>query len=179
MSSQELQRQNVVCVICVDQERQAVLLVEQERTQEGVIGWSLPGGTWEIGESAEEAARRETLEETGLEVTLKGLFDSRVEVRETPNGRVATFILTYEGECRPDPPQPQDPDAQVRRAAWVPVAHIDALPFHFPSQRDLIKRYVQERWSAQPAATPSTHREGSDGDVTRRHSQPGEASGVP
>lgn len=36
--------------------------------------WGLPAGFMEIDETAEEAARRECLEETGLEVELRGLF---------------------------------------------------------------------------------------------------------
>ncbi len=146
MTTKPLVRYTIVSVLCVDPRRRAVLLVEQERRGENGLFWSLPGGTWEIDESAEEAAIRETKEETGLDIVLKGLYDSRVEVMEMPDVQVAVFILTYEGECVGGELRPQDPDAQVRRAAWIPVEEIDRLTFQFPAQRDLIKRYVAERW---------------------------------
>lgn len=51
-----------------------VLLVERGKgPRRGV--WSLPGGHIEPGETAREAARREVLEETGLEVEVQGLVD--------------------------------------------------------------------------------------------------------
>lgn len=43
-----------------------VLLVKRGKPP-GMGQWSLPGGAQELGETAEECARRELLEETGLE----------------------------------------------------------------------------------------------------------------
>ena len=47
-----------------------VLLVRRKNPP---LGWALPGGFIDYGESAEQAAVRETLEETGLRVQLTGL----------------------------------------------------------------------------------------------------------
>lgn len=45
------------------------LLLVRRRVVEGSLSWQLPAGGVEGGETGEEAAVRETLEETGLEVS--------------------------------------------------------------------------------------------------------------
>lgn len=135
-----LVRYTVVLVLCVDWERRSVLLVEQERPN-GDVGWALPGGTWEIDESAEEAAMRELKEETGLNVHLARLYDSFVDVVEHEERRVAVFILVYEASCHGEL-QPQDPDAQVQRAAWISLDLLPQLHFLHERQREVIRRYV-------------------------------------
>ena len=144
IETKPLVRHMIVSVLCLHPKGDAILLVHQERS-DGQFGWALPGGTWEIDESAEEAARREVKEETGLDVEIVGLYDSRVEMVETESAQVAVFILTYEARCKGGTLRPQDPDHQVCYAAWVPVEILDHLPFIHREQLALIKRYLDER----------------------------------
>lgn len=51
--------------------------------------WGVPGGFIEIGESTEEAGRREVLEETGIEIgklDLIGVFSGKQHFVKLPNG---------------------------------------------------------------------------------------------
>ncbi len=150
-----IMKTTIVTVLCYDPIRRAVLLVEQDKP--GVSRhWALPGGTWEPYETAEEAAVREMLEETGLSVRSLRLYDSRVEVVETESGPVGVYILTYEARCADGEPIPHDPDAQVVRAVWVPVESIPHLTFAHPGQQAVIQRYLKERaWSMVPKTSPS------------------------
>lgn len=60
--------------------------------------WCMPGGAADVGESPSEAAVRETLEETKLQVAptrLLGLYDNR---RIDPGAPVQTFCSVFEAE---------------------------------------------------------------------------------
>ncbi len=58
------------------------------------LGWALPGGFVEIGETVEQAARREAQEETGLEVELTGLFGCYSDPDRDPRGHTVSIVFT-------------------------------------------------------------------------------------
>lgn len=85
------------------------------------LGWALPGGFVDYGESVEHAARREALEETGLETTLCDL----VGVYSDPSRdeRLHTISTVFAARCAdPDALRGGDDAAEAR------FFSLDALP---------------------------------------------------
>lgn len=66
----------------------AVLLV-QRKVKEGVLSWQFPAGEVEPGETLEEAAARETVEETGLTVIPTQLLGERIHPK---TGRRMAYV---------------------------------------------------------------------------------------
>jgi molybdenum cofactor cytidylyltransferase len=87
--------------------------------------WSFPSGFVDRGEVVEEAARRETLEETGLDVELTGLIGVYSE-RGKP-----VIVIAYAAEVRGGALSPDDDLVELR---GFPLDALPALAFEHDAQ---------------------------------------------
>lgn len=80
--------------------------------------WSLPGGAQELGETAEQGARREIAEECGLSLGVLHLAANVDIIRRDPDGRVRFHytIIDFAALWQGDAARPGD---DVDAVAWV------------------------------------------------------------
>ncbi len=111
-----------------------VVLVERRNPP---LGWALPGGFVEEGESLEQAAVREALEETGLRVRLREQFFTYSDPRRDP--RRHTITTVYLGEAD-GTPRGGDDALRARVWAWADLP----APLCFDHARILadVRRYL-------------------------------------
>ncbi len=64
-------------------------------------GWAIPGGFIDCGESAEDAARREIREETGLEIDNLRLFGVYSDPERDPRFHTLTVVFTATAKGAP------------------------------------------------------------------------------
>ncbi len=75
-----------------------VVLIERRNEP---LGWALPGGFVDIGESLEEAAVREAREETSLAVRLLALLGCYSAPKRDPRGHTVSAVYVAEASGRP------------------------------------------------------------------------------
>jgi phosphatase NudJ len=95
--------------------------------------WYLPAGRVEHGETFADAARRETLEESGIEVKLDGIL--KVEHSPVPGG--ARMRIIFVGRPISDKPPKRVPDDESLEARWVTLEELERLELRGSEVRDL------------------------------------------
>ncbi|MFN3921105.1 MAG: inositol monophosphatase family protein [Caldimicrobium sp.] len=71
-----------------------IVLIERKNPP---LGWALPGGFIEYGESAEEAAIREAKEETNLDIKIKRLLGCYSDPNRDPRFHTLSIVFVAEG----------------------------------------------------------------------------------
>jgi 8-oxo-dGTP diphosphatase len=99
-----------------------ILLVE--RGKEPLKGyWSLPGGVVEVGESLEQAIRREVREETNLEIEIVEVLEIFERIMRDGEGRPEYHYVLIDYLCRAEEGLAQ-PASDAARLAWIKRAEL-------------------------------------------------------
>lgn len=128
-----------------------VALIERHRA--GLDYFVFPGGGVDEGESPEQAAVREAMEELGIEVTI---LQKVAEIQLGPKSRQVYFLVeqtggefgTGAGEEYTDS-DPNSPEEGIYIPVWMPI---DKLPLYqniYPADvARLVVKSVQDGWAA-------------------------------
>lgn len=133
-----------IAVKCIIEQNGKVLLMKESDSSSWRPGkWSLPGGKLEAQETYQDAITREIFEETGLTVSVSGLFEIEELVGIIDkNDRLAhhyVFIAKQTGGVL------KAPDNHVAELKWFDKKDLEALTVFDMTEyyyRDLFERYL-------------------------------------
>jgi ADP-ribose pyrophosphatase YjhB (NUDIX family) len=86
--------------------------------------WSLPGGLLELGESLQDAARREIKEETNLDIEVGPVIETFDRVHRDGEGKIRYHFVIVDFVCWPKGGVAM-PGSDADGVAWVTADEID------------------------------------------------------
>ena len=118
--------------------RKGEILLEQRGNEPARGQWTIPGGVVGVGESLENAIRRETKEETGLDVRDASLIDVVDQVHLDKKGRIEYHyvIMDYVVTVKPGKSQAAS-DAKALK--WVPIGEVEGYDLTPSFRRFFVK----------------------------------------
>ena len=87
--------------------------------------WSLPGGLVELGESLQDAVRREIKEETSLDIEVGPVIETFDRVHRDDAGKIRYHFVIIDFVCWPGGEEAV-PGSDAEDVAWVTALEIDA-----------------------------------------------------
>ncbi len=128
---------DIIIEVIRDDGQPGVVLIERKNPP---CGWALPGGFVDYGETLEQAAVREALEETSLEVKLEYQLHTYSDPGRDPRGHTIStvFVASAQGE-------PRGRDDALRAAVFTAADIVSPLAF---DHRRILTDYFRLKESA-------------------------------
>lgn len=105
--------------------------------------WSIPGGAIDLGETTQQAAAREVLEETGLRVTPAKLLTTVDAIQRDAQGAIAFHYVLIDFLAHADDDQVAVAGDDVDAVQWATLDEaVELLPWQ--KTRDLIRQALAE-----------------------------------
>jgi ADP-ribose pyrophosphatase YjhB (NUDIX family) len=138
-------------VIAQDSEGRVLLVRRAKDPARGLLG--VPGGFVDVGENAEESARREAREETGVEVESLRFLGSWPNLYAWRG--VAYPVVDIYFTARACGGQAVSARHEVDEVLWLRLDEIDPELLAFPTTRAAFARYREERGQGREGASPA------------------------
>ena len=104
--------------------RDGEILLEQRGNEPALGQWTIPGGVVEVGESLEDAVKRETHEETGLVVESISLIDVVDQVHLDDRGRLEYHYVIIDYVVKTKPAEPEAA-SDANALKWVKLGDVE------------------------------------------------------
>ena len=123
-----------------DRPGRPIVLIERRNAPPG---WAIPGGFVDLGESAEDSAKREALEETGIEVEDLAFLGSWPNLYEFRGVVYSVVDLYFTGRTRDA--RAARPLQEAAELLWRRPEEVDPSLLAFPTTRAAVARLVERR----------------------------------
>jgi 8-oxo-dGTP diphosphatase len=119
----------------------ARVLLERRGQPPAEGSWAIPGGLVELGETTEDAVRREVQEECGIEIEVGPILGLFQPIERDADGRIRYhfIIVDFLASCRSGELRAGDDAADVR---WVAPADLSHYSLN-PATRAMIERALE------------------------------------